>query len=120
MVKSQTDSSPYSSFCISDGYNGLVKGEECFAIFVLKLSVAIGMEERDGVLWKQWENISSKGNDVFGFHEVSIVFPDDFFYFFLIVWKQFEQRLLVAEMTQLAILQQKVFVVVSGFIHVLL
>ena len=39
MVKSQADSSHYSSFCISDGYNGLVKGEECFAIFVLKFSV---------------------------------------------------------------------------------
>lgn len=74
----------------------------------------------DGVLWQQWENISSKGNDVFGFHEVCIVFSDDFFYFFQIVWKQFEQRLLVAEMTQLAILQQKIFVVVSGFINILL
>ena len=44
-MKSQADSSPYSSFCISDDYDGLVKGEECFAIFVLKLSVVIGMEE---------------------------------------------------------------------------
>ena len=119
-MKSQADSSPYSSFCISDDYDGLVKGEECFAIFVLNFSVVPRKWRRGGVLWKQWENISSKGNDVFGFHEVSIVFSDDFFYFFLIVWKQFEQGLLVAEMTQLAILQQKVFVVVSGFIHVLL
>ena len=39
MVKSQFDSSPYSNFCISDCYNGLVKGEECFAIFVLNFSV---------------------------------------------------------------------------------
>ena len=35
MVKSQTDSSPYSSFCISEGYSGMVKGEEWFAIFVV-------------------------------------------------------------------------------------